>query len=233
VRGRHAGALRGCPSGRRDRRGPGRSRNARGTDLRDPDSGRCSRRSRTRKGVRFLYASDCAPRRGAPPAPRTHLKSADRKILRPLEPVAPELHAAPMRTAARAAPGPRPRHSTSPDQPSLEVRCRKWPRRRPGVPAHASSPAMPRLIVQRTRPLMVSLPSAHMPHRWPHAAVNESRARGRPRPNQDVRSPPSTVTGSPLARARAPPHLALLRVDEPVGRTADLERRKWRKRRVR
>ena len=131
----------------------------------------------------------------------------------------------------------------SPMQPAARsARCRRCaPPTVPGVPAQASSPARPWLIVQRTRPLIVTPASART--RSAASLVDRRRRaggrRGRGRRASAMSTfdpPPSIVTGTPRLRASSSAsherRAARGCIEQPVGRPADLERRERRERRV-
>ncbi len=109
----------------------------------------------------------------------------------------------------------------------------------PGVPAHASRPAMPRLIVHRTSPLIVNPASARIrasdtlvtsppctlitTPRIPASAINT------------LEPPPSTVTGDVRVvrhRHRRPDLRRVSRLHQPVGWSANLECSERRERRI-
>ena len=187
-----------------------------------------------------------APSRAAPPARRAPT-AKDRPT------------AAPRRSAAagcdRSRTPSRRRHVRRPSpsrrrQPDAGRRDRRSAGRRkcalpkiapptvPGVPAHASSPAQPWMMRPAHQPVDRHRRVGSHAIRARSAAISPPRGRiTRPRtPASDTSTfdpPPSIVTGTPAACAsRAPSTISSLRprLDEPVGRTADLERRERRER---
>ena len=153
---------------------------------------------------------------------------------------------------------PRPRHlqRTSPSRADApdgrrparrstgrrSARCRRSRRRPcPGVPAHASSPASPRPIVQRTSAFMRHAGVGAHDAGSPPAAIRPPCGRTtRPRTPASAIStfepPPSTVTGTPAAapQRRATPTISspsCASTSQSAG-PADAERRERRERRL-
>ena len=224
------------PSARRDRPARRPTTECRPAPRRGPapDSERCSRRSACRAAASACGtpATARAVARSAAGSPRDDAKHRRQQHLaRSLQPAAivAERHRRRRRRRATRRRGARAARRSTSSPISRPPKCalpKIAPPTVPGVPAQASRPAQPWLIVQRTSPLIVTAASARTRS---SSIARTSPPRGRitrPRTPASATStfepPPSTVTGTPrgVRQSTAPPRSRRCCASRPASRPA-------------